>query len=80
MGRVFDEVGCRNIPDPGQGNYKTGDAMVIQPTTKNLSGHVQVWTGKQWASDFMQPTFHEPWPGPTYAKEKPPYAVYRCGN
>jgi RHS repeat-associated protein len=81
FGKVMTEVGCPQIPTPPiDYKPKLGDVMVMQPTTKNVSGHVQVWSGSQWASDFIQIGRSAPWPGPTYAKEKPPYAVYRCGN
>jgi hypothetical protein len=81
FGKVMTEVGCAQISTPPVDyNASLGDVMVIQPTTQNPSGHVQVWTGKHWTSDFDQVGRSAPWPGPAYAKEKPPYAVYRCSK
>ncbi|MBK9071083.1 MAG: hypothetical protein IPL79_08800 [Myxococcales bacterium] len=37
-------------------------------------GHVQMFNGEQWVSDFRQCNF---WPGPDYRESQPPYAVYR---
>jgi hypothetical protein len=57
-----------------------GDIMVIQPpsTSKKHAGHIQTWGGKYWISDFKQKGVSAPWPGKSYADDKPPYAVYRC--
>lgn len=52
-----------------------GDVAVIQATSRNLSGHIAMYTGKNgWVSDFKQRDF---WPGPTYRTEKPSYKIYR---
>jgi hypothetical protein len=51
-----------------------GDIAVIQGTSKSAHGHVQVFDGHQWISDFKQPDF---WPGPSYRNEKPSHLVYR---
>lgn len=54
--------------------YSKGDVAVIQPPPKTLHGHMQMYDGSQWISDFKQRDF---WPGPTYRKKQPSYAVYR---
>jgi hypothetical protein len=52
-----------------------GDIAIIQPTSKgNKSGHIEGYDGKDWISDFVQKGF---WPGATYKKERPSYAIYR---
>lgn len=51
-----------------------GDVVVIQGTSTSADGHMAGYTGTAWVSDFVQ---REMWPGPTYRKEKPAYAIYR---
>lgn len=40
-------------------NYKpqVGDIAVFNRTAKNPHGHIQIYDGKQWVSDFRQPKF-----------------------
>jgi hypothetical protein len=52
-----------------------GDVAVMQPYEGgNQSGHMQMYDGQYWISDYIQRGF---WPGVNYAKHKPPYAIYR---
>lgn len=52
-----------------------GDVAIIQPCAGgSISGHIQIWDGKRWISDFIQQDF---WPGPGYRKSKPAFAIYR---
>jgi RHS repeat-associated protein len=80
FGPLLQRIGCPVLSPPPPIGYdpKPGDVMVIQPTSKNPSGHVQVWAGDIWISDHIQNGSSKPWPGPVYKKEMPPYAVYRC--
>ena len=52
----------------------SGDIAIIQPTTRNTAGHIAMYDGTGWVSDFRQRNF---WPGSLYAKEKPDYVIYR---
>lgn len=53
---------------------RKGDVVVLQPTkTSSTSGHVTMYDGKQWVSDFRQKDF---WGGPAY-RDHAAYAVYR---
>jgi hypothetical protein len=38
-------------------------------------GHIQMFNGSKWVSDFFQTRPF--WPGPDYAKEKPIFKIYR---
>lgn len=54
--------------------YSKGDVAVIQGFTGATHGHMQMYDGLQWISDFKQRDF---WPGSSYRKQQPQYAVYR---
>ncbi len=59
-------------------NYspKKGDIAVFQPPNdKHPDGHIQMYNGTQWVSDFKQPGGF--WPGKDFRKHKPHYAIYR---
>jgi type VI secretion system secreted protein VgrG len=54
---------------------KRGDIVVIQsPSAAQPHGHVAMFTGTDWVSDFVQ---RDIWSGPAYRNSKPPYAIYR---
>jgi hypothetical protein len=53
-----------------------GDVIVFQGTSKSMSGHIELYDGKNWVSDFIQPG-PGIWPGPSYRNESPPYQAYR---
>jgi hypothetical protein len=54
--------------------YAKGDVAVIQGFAGHPHGHMQIFDGKQWISDFKQYDF---WPGRSYRKKQPSYIVYR---
>ncbi len=61
----------------GPDGYKpeAGDVAVIQPYAGgNPAGHVTLYEGRTWHSDFVQ---KDMWSGPGYRSQKPPYVVYR---
>ena len=35
-------------------DYKKGDLIVFQPIGKHINGHIAIYSGKQWISDFAQ--------------------------
>ncbi|MCA1763273.1 MAG: hypothetical protein LC664_09820 [Flavobacteriales bacterium] len=52
-----------------------GDIRVIQPYTGgNQNGHINMFNGKDWISDFVENGF---WPGPGYRRMKPSYLIFR---
>jgi hypothetical protein len=59
-------------PDPGK--LRKGDVTVIQSTSRNEAGHMAMYDGYQWISDYKQPRF---WPGEAYKNELPDYVIYR---
>jgi hypothetical protein len=62
-------------------NFQSGDLAVIQGYPGGSSdsngipyGHIQMYNGSVWISDFRQNGF---WPGPGYRKYTPDYIIYR---
>jgi hypothetical protein len=57
---------------------QAGDVVVIQPTRSSKDGHMAMFSGRQWISDFKQRGENGGfWPGKTYAEQKPSYVIYR---
>jgi hypothetical protein len=57
------------------GGYKAGDVAVIQsPDSKHLHGHMQMYSGTNWISDFVQNSF---WAGSSYRSKTPSFKIYR---
>jgi hypothetical protein len=52
-----------------------GDVAIIQPIPGHPDGHMTMFDGTSWISDFKQA--HGLYPGPTYRKLKPSVVVYR---
>jgi hypothetical protein len=55
--------------------YQKGDVAVIQPIPGHPSGHMTMYDGTKWVSDFKQQ--HGLYPGPGYRNLKPPFVIYR---
>ncbi|CAN7759630.1 type VI secretion system amidase effector protein Tae4 [Caballeronia sp. LjRoot34] len=54
---------------------RKGDIAVIQPYSGGSSaGHITMYNGNQWVSDFKQADM---WSGPGYRKHKPAFQVFR---
>jgi len=52
-----------------------GDVVVLQPYPGGRKeGHIAMYDGKQWISDFKQ---KDMWGGPGYRSSQPPYQIYR---
>ncbi len=52
-----------------------GDIVVIQsPNAKHPDGHIAMYDGTRWISDFYQNDF---WGGPTYRLDQPSHKFYR---
>jgi type VI secretion system secreted protein VgrG len=62
-----------------------GDIAVIQgyPGGTTCSscgcpcGHIQMYNGSQWVSDFFQSTNRTFYPGPAYQENAPAFEIYR---
>jgi hypothetical protein len=54
--------------------YKAGDVAIIQPIDGHPHGHMCMFDGEHWVSDFKQRTLY---PGEKYRALKPSYTVYR---
>ncbi|WP_323870132.1 N-acetylmuramidase family protein [Xenorhabdus szentirmaii] len=57
---------------PGQ---QAGDVVVIQSKEGSPHGHMAMFNGTHWVSDFKQS--NGPYPGPGYRKLKPSFVMYR---
>jgi Putative peptidoglycan binding domain len=56
------------------GGYRRGDVAVIQGFDGHPHGHMQMYDGSSWISDFSQPDF---WPGSSYRSVQPSFSIYR---
>ncbi|MBB5411894.1 hypothetical protein HDG34_005860 [Paraburkholderia sp. HC6.4b] len=57
------------------GNPQRGDVVVIRSIPDHPHGHMAMYDGQIWISDFRQQ--HGFYPGPAYRSAKPPYRMYR---
>lgn len=76
-GPTLEAAGFARIPVD---NYvpQKGDVILIQNYPGgNIAGHMEMYNGTSWVSDFKQKSIHGIYPGSTYAKLKPAYAIYR---
>jgi hypothetical protein len=55
--------------------HQAGDVAIIQPINGHPHGHMTMFGGTHWISDFIQ--LHGVYPGPSYRVAKPSYAIYR---
>jgi hypothetical protein len=51
-----------------------GDVAVFQPVVGHDAGHIEMYSGSQWVSDFVQPGFYA---STAYQTQKGSYTVYR---
>lgn len=66
-------AGFSELP-PGS-TLHSGDVAVIQPYPGgNQSGHMTMYDGTQWISDFVQ---HGMYPGLGYRRTQPAFKIYR---
>jgi hypothetical protein len=52
----------------------TGDVVVFQPIDSDGAGHIQIYDGSSWVSDFIQPDFY---PSHAFQAHKASYEIYR---
>lgn len=72
-GTALLRAGFSEVP-PGS-TLHSGDVAVIQPYSGgNPSGHMTMYDGAQWISDFPQRSMY---PGPGYRRMHPAFKIYR---
>lgn len=52
-----------------------GDVVIIQPCPGQRHGHMAMYNGSNWVSDFKQ--MHGLYPGPAYRRLKPDFSIYQ---
>lgn len=70
---VVSDVQPASYPPSGY-EPKAGDVAVIQATSRNPDGHMAMYNGERWVSDYPQSNF---WPGSAYRGERPSFVIYR---
>jgi hypothetical protein len=73
-GSSLTKVGFKSQGQLASG-YRAGDVAIIQPIKGHGHGHMCMYDGRHWISDFKQ--MHGLYPGPGYRKQKPAFVVYR---
>jgi hypothetical protein len=61
-------------------DFKRGDIAIIQPLHGRIEGHMCMFDGERWISDFAQTHgagINGMYPGPQYRIQKPAYKIYR---
>ena len=60
-----------------ENDKKVGDIVVFQPIGKRYFGHIAMWNGRQWISDFKQRSIivHS-----DYSKDDCEYTIFRKGE
>ena len=62
------------VPIADTGVYSPGDVVVINGYAGNPYGHMAMFNGSHWVSDFLQDALY---PGPGYRTNRPQYIIYR---
>jgi hypothetical protein len=55
--------------------YMAGDVGIVQPIDGHPYGHMAMYDGKSWVSDFVQ--MHGLYPSASYRAVQPPFTIYR---
>lgn len=77
-GSSLIKVGFTEYSSIPPGGYVAGDVAVIQPARNGSPhGHMQMYSGNRWISDFVQRDF---WPGAKYRASTPPFKIYRMNG
>lgn len=74
-GTSLERVGFVALPGQPTVGFRAGDVAVIQPIPHLPHGHMAMFDGHIWVSDFRQ--MHGLYPGPSYRIHQPAYTVYR---
>lgn len=73
-GSSLENVGFCNVRITAD-DFVAGDVVVIQPIAGHPHGHMAMYNGRLWISDFVQ--YRGYYPGPSYRRQQPAVAVYR---
>ncbi|QDQ29321.1 CHAP domain-containing protein [Chitinimonas arctica] len=73
-GPALLSIGFRAVPKTGYLPQK-GDVIVLDPPQGKIAGHIQMFNGDIWVSDFNQHA--EIYPGGAYRREQVDYRIYR---
>ncbi len=60
-----------------KGAYQKGDIVVFDSSSVSESGHIAIYNGTYWISDFKQTGASGLYPGPGYQKAKVPFTIFR---
>ena len=71
-GAKLEAVGFQAIPADSE--LQPGDVVIIQPIPGHPYGHMAMYEGEIWISDFRQ--FHGFYPGQSYRASHPAYQFY----
>ncbi|HVY48402.1 MAG TPA: hypothetical protein VHB21_21085 [Minicystis sp.] len=75
FGPLLEAAGFRPVTD---GTIQKGDVAVVQPYPGgNQAGHMEMFDGRNWVSDFQQNHGRDVYPGPGYRRNQPDYTIYR---
>jgi hypothetical protein len=74
-GSSLEAVGFVALVGQPINGFLAGDVAIIQSMAGHPNGHMTMYDGHIWVSDFRQ--FHGLYPGPAYRAAKPPYKIYR---
>ncbi|MFM0241215.1 CHAP domain-containing protein [Paraburkholderia phytofirmans] len=66
---------CTGFYEVSDANPQKGDVVVIQAIANHPDGHMAMYDGRIWISDFRQQ--YGFYPGPAYRSARPPYQIYR---
>lgn len=69
---ILTKMGYREIGK--QSSYAKGDITVTDRNSYHADGHIAMWSGSQWVSDFFQNSEY------VYSKNQPPVYYYRYGS
>jgi hypothetical protein len=84
-GEILKDAGFTPVLDLKNYSPIKGDIGVIQGYPGGTlcescgcpCGHIQMYNGDQWVSDFFQSKKRPFYPGPTYEVQKPTYEIWR---
>ncbi|MFL9914065.1 CHAP domain-containing protein [Paraburkholderia fungorum] len=66
---------CTGFYEVSDANPQKGDVVVIQAIMNHPDGHMAMYDGAIWISDFKQQLGF--YPGPAYRSARPSYKIYR---
>lgn len=73
-GSSLEQIGFRSVGRV-DGQFYIGDIAIIQAISGHPDGHMAMYNGTIWISDFRQ--IHGLYPGHSYRLVKPAFAIYR---